>query len=143
MNTKRIQRLLEMAYPLCLKIPRPKKHVSIVLRKGKVVSIGSNAMKTHPIAKEHGYMFEEMHSELDAFLKCGEPKRGLTLFNIRFNRFGKMRMARPCHRCMPWCMGVFESIWYTTDEGIMLHGEGLLSINSEMEDTNEEVYPIP
>lgn len=133
-----------MAYPLCLEIPRPKKHVSIVLRKGKVVSIGSNAMKTHPLAKEHGYMFEEMHSELDAFLKCGEPKRGLVLFNIRFNRLGQMRMARPCHRCMPWCLGVFDAIWYTTEDGVMLHGEGLLPLNKGMEATpNEEIHPIP
>jgi hypothetical protein len=144
MNTKRITRLLEFAYPLCLEIPRPKKHVSLVLRKGRVVSVGSNAMKTHPIAKEHGYMFEEMHSELDAFLRCGEPKKGLTLFNIRFNRMGQMRMARPCHRCMPWCVGVFESIWYTTDEGVMLHGEGLLPINRGVKESrNEEIHTIP
>lgn len=133
-----------MAYPLCLKIPRPKKHVSIVLRKGKVVSVGSNVMKTHPLAKEHGYMFEEMHSELDAFLKCGEPKRGLTLFNIRFNRLGQMRMARPCHRCMPWCVGVFDAIWYTTEDGVMLHGEGLRPLNRGMEVIpDEEIHPIP
>lgn len=144
MNTKRIQRLLEMAYPLCLEIPRPKKHVSLILRKGKVVAIGSNAMKTHPIAKEHGYMFEEMHSELDAFLKVDPPKRDLVLFNIRFNRFGQMRMARPCHRCMPWCVGCFDAIWYTTNEGIMLHGEGLFPINTPVkEKRNEEIHTIP
>ena len=144
MNAKRIQRLLRIAYPLCLDIPRPKKHISIILRKGSVLSIGSNAIKTHPMAVQHGYLFGEMHSELDAFLKLGDDKRGLVLFNIRFNRFGQMRMARPCIRCMPWCVGCFDEIWYTTDEGVMLHGEGLLPINIGMpkETPNEKVHSI-
>lgn len=144
MNARQIQRLLRVAYPLCLEIPRPKKHISIILHKGRVEAIGSNAMKTHPMAVQHGYLFGEMHSELDAFLRVGERKRGLVLFNIRFNRFGQMRMARPCPRCMPWCVGCFSEIWYTTDEGVMLHGEGLAPINigTPKEILNEKVHPI-
>jgi hypothetical protein len=144
MNAKQIQRLLRIAYPLCLDIPRPKKHISIVLHKGRIESIGTNIIKTHPMAVQHGYLFGEMHSELDAFLKLGDRKRGLTLFNIRFNRFGQMRMSRPCPRCMPWCVGCFNEIWYTTDEGVMLHGEGLTPINSRSikEILNEKVHPI-
>ena len=144
MNAKQIQRLLRLAYPLCLDIPRPKKHISIILHKGRIEAIGSNVLKTHPEAVKHGYLFGEMHSELDAFLKLGERKRGLTLFNIRFNRFGQMRMSRPCFRCMPWCVGCFDEIWYTTDEGVMLHGEGLSPINSRSikEILNEKVHPI-
>jgi len=144
MNTKQIQRLLRIAYPLCLEIPRPKKHISIILYKGRIESIGTNQLKTHPEALKHGYLFGEMHSELDAFLKLGERKRGLTLFNIRFNRFGQMRMSRPCFRCMPWCVGCFDEIWYTTDEGVLLHGEGLLPINtgSIKEILNEKVHTV-
>jgi hypothetical protein len=144
MNAKHIQRLLRVAYPLCLDIPRPKKHISIILYKGRIEAIGSNVLKTHPVAVKHGYLFGEMHSELDAFLKLGERKRGLTLFNIRFNRFGQMRMSRPCPRCMPWCVGCFDEIWYTTDEGVMLHGEGLTPINTRniKEILNEKVHPI-
>ena len=144
MNTRQIQRLLRLAYPLCLEIPRPKKHISVILHKGRIEAIGSNVLKTHPEAVRHGYLFGEMHSELDAFLKLGERKRGLTLFNIRFNRFGQMRMSRPCPRCMPWCVGCFDEIWYTTDEGVMLHGEGLSPINSRSikEILHEKVHPI-
>ena len=42
----------------------------------------------------------------------------LDLINVRFNRFGELRMSRPCEKCMPWCKALFRSIWYTTDEGI-------------------------
>jgi hypothetical protein len=146
MNAKRIQRLLEMAHPLCLDIKRQKKHISIILRKGRIVSIGCNRFKTHPRAKEKGYMFEEMHSELDAFLKLDAPERGLVLFNVRFNNLGQMRMARPCERCMPWCVGAFSEIWYTTDEGVMVHGESLLPLNivlpNQEKHSNEEVFTI-
>jgi hypothetical protein len=53
-------------------------------------------------------------------------------------------MSRPCFRCMPWCVGCFDEIWYTTDEGVMLHGEGLTPINSRSikEILNEKVHPI-
>ena len=63
-----------------------------------------------------------MHSELDALLRVDKgllkkrPK--LDLINVRFNRFGELRMSRPCEKCMPWCEALFRTIWYTTDEGI-------------------------
>jgi hypothetical protein len=144
MNAKHLQRLLRLAYPLCLEIPRPKKHISIILHKGRIEAIGSNQLKTHPVAVQHGYLFGEMHSELDAFLKLGERRRGLVLLNVRFNRFGHMRMARPCFRCMPWCVGCFDEIWYTTNEGVMLHGESLTPLNIRIakESLNEKVHTI-
>jgi hypothetical protein len=144
MNAKQINRLLRIAYPLCIEIPRPKKHISMILHRGRVEAIGSNQTKTHPEAVKHGYLFGEMHSELNAFLKLGDRKRGLSLFNIRFNRFGQMRMSRPCVRCMPWCLGCFDEIWYTTHNGVILHGEGLFAINkcSAKENTNEKIYSI-
>jgi hypothetical protein len=146
MNAKRIQRLLETAYPLCLNIKRQKKHISFILRKGRIIAVGQNLFKTHPKAKEKGYMFEEMHSELDAFLKLDAPERDLVLFNVRFNSLGKMRMARPCERCMPWCYGAFSEIWYTTDQGVMLHGNTLFPLNivkpRQEITTDEEIFSI-
>jgi hypothetical protein len=146
MNAKRIQRLLQTAYPLCLNIKRQKKHISFILRKGRIIAVGQNLFKTHPKAKEKGYMFEEMHSELDAFLKLDAPERDLVLFNVRFNSLGKMRMARPCERCMPWCYGAFSEIWYTTDQGVMLHGNTLFPLNivnpRQEITTDEEIFSI-
>jgi hypothetical protein len=74
-------------------------------------------MKTHPLARKYGYLFDEMHSELDAFRKCGN-KQGLELWNFRFNRFGQERISRPCTKCLPWCIEVFDCIHYTTGDGI-------------------------
>lgn len=110
----------QLAYPLCLNIPRQKKHVSLIICKKRVIAVGMNYFKTHPKAKEIGYQFEEMHSELDAFRKLDkdDKKKKLHLINIRFNRFGQMRMSKPCEKCLPWCIEVFNTIHYTTDNGI-------------------------
>jgi len=108
----KIRRFVEQALPACLEIPRTKKHVSLIVRKGRVLAVGTNAFKGHPIASRIGYRFGEQHSELNAFLKCAK-KNKLTLINVRFNKNQQMRMARPCALCLPWCSGIFEEIYYT------------------------------
>jgi len=118
MNESKIVKLADTALPVSLSIPRPKKHVSIIVRKNELVSVGTNMVRTHPQAKKLGYRFSELHSELDALLRYKGPKDGLKLFNFRFNRFGDMRKSKPCSLCLPWCLGLFEDIWYTTDDGI-------------------------
>tara|TARA_Y100001938_G_C7972296_1_gene369949 strand:+ start:56 stop:421 length:366 start_codon:yes stop_codon:yes gene_type:complete len=119
MNQTRLLKLVDVALPVSLEIPRPKKHVSIIVRKNEIVSMGTNTFRTHPKAKELGYRFDEVHSELDALLRYKGPKDGLKLFNFRFNRFGDMRMSKPCRKCLPWCEALFDGIWFTTNDGIL------------------------
>ena len=119
MNPLKIQKLTNIALPVSLEIPRPKKHVSIIVRKNEIVSIGTNNFKTHPMAKKYGYWFDEVHSELDALLRYKGPKENLKLLNFRFNRFGDMRISKPCCKCLQWCLAIFDDIWYTTDNGLV------------------------
>tara|TARA_B100001094_G_scaffold117354_1_gene113201 strand:+ start:652 stop:1020 length:369 start_codon:yes stop_codon:yes gene_type:complete len=114
----RIIKTIDYARDITIQNPRPKKHTSIILRKNEIVSVGTNLNRTHPMAKKYGYLFDEVHSELDALLRYRGPKDNLTLINYRFNRFGNMRMSKPCRKCTPWCVGVFDKIWYTTNEGM-------------------------
>jgi hypothetical protein len=66
-------------------------------------------------------MYDEMHSEFDAYRKLPRSLRGkkLHLLNVRFNKFGDMRMSRPCCLCEPWCKEIFASIRYTTNDGVV------------------------
>jgi hypothetical protein len=116
-----MEQYLEKMFPLCMQIPRQKKHLSLIFHKNRLISVGCNRFKTHPEAKKIGYPFEEMHSEFDAYRKVPRKLKGkkLHLLNIRFNKEGNLRMAKPCELCLPWCMEAFESIKYTTDEGIL------------------------
>ena len=123
MIENKITKYTDIAMPISLEIPRPKKHVSIIIRKNEIVSIGTNNFRTHPMAKKLGYRFDEVHSELDALLRYKGPKDNLKLINYRFNRFGNMRMSKPCCKCLPWCLALFDELWYSTDSGIMKLGE--------------------
>jgi len=104
-----------------MELPRQKKHLSFILHKSRIVATGRNFFKTHPKAKVIGYAFDEMHSELDAYRKVPRNLRDkkLTLLNVRFNRFGALRIAKPCELCLPWCQEIFHEIHYTTDQGII------------------------
>ena len=90
---------------------RQKKHVSLIFHKNKLVSIGTNQFKTHPLARKYGYVIDCVHSELDAFNKLHKSyKKGdkkLKLINFRMNR----------KHCLTWCVDFFDEIWYTDDEG--------------------------
>lgn len=114
-----LNKYIEMAMPIAIKNERSKKHVSFILRKGELVSFGVNKMKTHPLAKKYGYRYNEIHSELDALLKYKGPRDKLVLVNFRFNRYGEMRMSKPCAKCMPWCVAVFDKIIYSTVDGMV------------------------
>jgi len=108
------------AFPLCLQINRQKKHISLVIHKKRIIAVGFNHFKSHPKAKELGYTFDEMHSELDAYRKIPKNLLGkkLILVNARYNKFGQMRMSKPCVTCESWCREIFSKIYYTTDDGI-------------------------
>ena len=120
MNNKTITKVYDTALPVSLEITRPKKHVSVIVRKNEIVSVGTNNLRTHPIAKKYVYRFDEVHSELDALLRYKGPKDNLILLNFRFNRFREMRKSKPCRFCTPWFIALFDKIYYTTDSGIEL-----------------------
>jgi len=119
MSPDKFEKLVEVALPIATGLARPKKHVSLILRKKKIVSIGTNDNRTHPQAKKLGYRFAEVHSELDALLRYKGSRDGLSIINFRYNRFGDMRMSKPCCKCLPWCIALFDDIWYTTNSGIV------------------------
>ena len=70
----------------------------------------------------YGYRYDEIHSELDAYRRIPRKFRNnLILLNYRFNKHGLLRISRPCPLCMPWCLEVFDGIYYSTSEGMMIH----------------------
>ena len=114
MNQKKYEKFKRIASEISLVNPRQKKHVSIIFSGNRIISVGINQHKSHPKAKEIGYRFDEVHSELDALLKCRQRKN-IELFNFRFNRFGEQRISRPCCLCAPWCKMIFNKIYFTND----------------------------
>jgi hypothetical protein len=101
-------------------------HLSFILSKNKIVSIGQeNREKTHPRAVQLGYMYPTIHSELDAFNRLSKSRRSdkLILVNTRVSPTKKLGMSKPCRYCMPWVQTLFEEVWYTNQDGVLVKHE--------------------
>jgi len=109
-------------------VNRDFRHISIVLEKNRVVAIGDNQIKSHPLAAKLAYRFENLHSELSAYIKIRHEYRTnpalmrphpnkLTLVNFRFNNRGELRLSKPCAKCSAWCPLVFDEIYYSNNLG--------------------------
>lgn len=95
-------------------------HCSIILRNDRIVGLGTNRRKTHPLAMKYGYRSCELHSELDALLKVPKNSReDLILLNFRFGPKGDMKLSKPCNLCLPWCMATFKEIHYSVPDGLI------------------------
>lgn len=104
-------------------------HIGCVIVYGKhIIATGQNTNKTHPMQKEYNkYRFHgdcigngKLHAEMMAMLSLpkGIDTRKLVLYTYRENRFGEMRMSRPCPSCMTKIkeLGI-KTIHYTSDDG--------------------------
>ena len=104
--------------------PVERTHYSFVLRKNKVLALGKEYRgKTHPLAMKYGYKYPTIHSELDAFrqLHKADLRDGsLVLVNTRISSTGVLGMARPCRYCMGWVTEIFNEVWYTNQEGVLV-----------------------
>ena len=58
-----VKTYVPIAKPMSMAMQRQKKHISIILYKKEIVSIGQNEYKTHPQSVKLGYKYPEMHSE--------------------------------------------------------------------------------
>ena len=101
-------------------------HISFVLHKQKLLCAGiEQRNKTHTLAQKYGYKYPTIHSELDAYNKLTRNERTLplVLVNARVSVTGKIGMARPCKYCMGWVDALFDEIWYTNEEGVLVKHE--------------------
>lgn len=70
---------------------------ALVTNKNRVLSIGYNSAKTHPIMDTKMQM---LHAECEAILRCPEGDlRGSDVVVARARSGGKAGLARPCKMC--------------------------------------------
>lgn len=102
-------------------------HVAIVTKRNRIVSIGTNSDKTHPMAKtlKIAKQTETMCAELAAALKIGlSHKEGLPDFSaltmtvVRVGNNGELRMSKPCSACQKLLsMCNFKRVIYSNADG--------------------------
>ena len=118
---KVLKKIEEIAYAL---VPSNRKdtqffHVAAIFQRNKILSIGQNSFKTHPLAKKFGHKGSCQHSELNAIIKYGmEDCSGLNMAVLRIDRRGKLNMSKPCYSCRKLIDHVLlRNIYYTNKRG--------------------------
>lgn len=97
-----------------------------VIKKKKVIGIGCNQNKTHPLQEKYNSKSlnyikpkAKLHAELDALLKSGHDAKGGTLYVFRRGRDNIYRMSKPCPACMEMIKDYgIKRIVYTIENGI-------------------------
>ena len=107
-------------------------HVTFALHKKKTVAIGINSIKTHPNIHKLDYRSEEgedlrtiarMHSELNCILKLQnkygvEDLSDIAFVNVRLDKMGNVRYAKPCNGCSHLLRQVgFKKLYYSLNNG--------------------------
>jgi deoxycytidylate deaminase len=129
MNEKRFNRLIEIAKAL-----RPLNHnnrcyhVTCILKKNKILSIGINNSKTHTRNLQFDYFAKNgtdlrrevgLHSEISAIIRGGREDYSDCVFvNIRINSEGKLLYSAPCRGCRSCLYQTgYKRLYYSTNSG--------------------------
>ena len=96
------------------------RHFAFLLKKGRIVTIGFNKRKSHPINHRYGY-FEScgLHAELDSLLKAKRDEfKGYSLAVLRIDRNNKLNQSAPCRFCTAALstLGI-NDIYHTNEHG--------------------------
>lgn len=103
-------------------------HFTFVYFKGRIVTIGKNSEKTHPInlmnfnrakVEKERLNIKGTCSELDAFIKLRNttniPFDKVEIYNLRVNRNGAFDMAHCCNFCVSLIQYMNPKKFYYTD----------------------------
>lgn len=111
------QRLINIA------MTKPQKrhnHFTFILRKSKIVSIGTNHNCTHPRSLAYSYGRPVgVHAELDAVLRLGPGDYSrYSMVNVRLNKHGQIQLSAPCSGCLDMIQQLgFKRVYYSTPVG--------------------------
>ena len=115
------RKLIKLAYKNIYKCNGRSRHISFLLNGKKIESIGFNSqIKTHTLCHKHNYWKDHIHSEVHAVIKCKRIHLidGFSLWNIRIDRHGNIRISKPCDRCMEFIKKIgIKKVYYTKNNG--------------------------
>ncbi len=95
--------------------------VCFLLYRNKLVTIGLNKAKTHPLIKKLGYdMYRRkypLHAELDAWMKVKKNKSDFDTMLI-YRGYNADLPSCPCTMCSKWIKNLTINVVYTTERGV-------------------------
>jgi deoxycytidylate deaminase len=125
-----LSKVVEISFALAGKCRHTKRcrHYSFIFQNKKLLSIGMNSPKTHPLNLKYNYINKQKanisdvvgtHSELSSVIKLGyQDCSGLVMVNTRINRNNKLDYSFPCNGCMEMIKKLnFDKVVYSNKEG--------------------------
>ena len=118
---KVLKKIEEIGYAL---VPANRKdsqffHVAAIFQRNKILSIGQNSFKTHPLAQRFGHRNASIHAECSAIIRHGtEDCSGLNLAVLRIGRRNNLTSSCPCISCqnlISWTN--IRNVYYTNKKG--------------------------
>ena len=86
---------------------------SVVVRGNKVISVGTNNLKTHPRST---HPFFSLHAEMAAILLSKQDLRDCELYVFRAKKDDSLALSRPCEYCWKLIFGTsIKEVHYTTN----------------------------
>lgn len=123
-------KILDYLHEVAIAVPRvgSGKLAAAVVYKGRIVSVGINQMKTHPLQLKYqsSPLKSSLHAEIAAIIRCSRilNEREISRASICVARDKKVLgvhsygLARPCTGCLDCIIAFgFKDIWYTNDAG--------------------------
>lgn len=99
------------------------KHAAILVEKKKIISIGINKMKSHPVQKQFTRDPElaYIHAEVDCLKSISKLNvKRATLYVVRVNKNGNLAESCPCDGCKKLIQSIgISRLVYSIDGGII------------------------
>ena len=123
MNRKIISRTVDIAMALCpLNLEHRCSHIAFLIRRGKIIHIGTNSCKSHPETLKYAYKDHQkvgIHAELNVCMKSGkENLKDYSMVVLRVDRKGNLANSRPCCGCQSVIKQFsIGDVWYSDSKG--------------------------
>jgi len=103
------------------------KHVALIVKGNRILSVGVNSERSHPLAKRLKLTkeSESQCAELNACLKLGLTHKeelpdfsGLTIIVVRVSKSGTLIMSKPCVGCQQLIRQCgFRKVYWSNEKG--------------------------
>jgi deoxycytidylate deaminase len=110
--------LLTLASRIAETSDLPQKHGAVIVKSGRVLSVGINKWRNKNTANTGGVYNPHLtyHAEIDALNHFNDVS-GSTIYIARIGKNGEHRFSRPCNRCLTALHAAgIKKIIYTTHE---------------------------
>lgn len=102
---------------------------ALVVRQRRVIGVGCNALKSHPICNKPGNFFKCIHAEIAACLDGPRDLSGSIVYVARILKNNELALAKPCEQCDELLVRFrVRRAYYTVNEksfGEIRYGQGL------------------